>query len=225
MSVSEGFIVHLYTLIKLCYTKSLEWSKLIPDHKAKSSEITKLIPFTVSYQLSLRVFSDSCPLCWWCHPTIASSVSPFSSCPQSFQASGSFPKSQLFASVDQGIGASASVLPMNIQGWFPLGLASLISLLSKGLSRVFSSTTVEKQIFLFYLVASFLGKNMFCYSFSWRPKFPHIFNLRCLMGLNKAVNLKLAQIVSAVSLGRELIPFLYLRAKPEVEKHNLKHYF
>ena len=161
-------------------------------------------------------------------------VMPFNHCilcfpllilPSIFPSIRIFPMSRLFASVDQGIGASASVLPMNIQGWFPLGLDSLISLLSKRLSRVFSSTTVEKQMFLVFLVASFLGKNMLHYSFSWRPKFPHIFNLSSLMGLNKAVNLKLDQIVSVVSLRRELIPFLYLRAKPKVEKHNLKHYF
>ena len=82
---------------------------------------------------------NSCPLGWWCHPTISSSAVPFSSCLQSFPASGSFPMSQLFASGGQSIGASASalVLPMNIQDWFPLGLTGLISLQSKGLSRVF----------------------------------------------------------------------------------------
>ena len=92
--------------------------------------------------------SNSCPLSWWCHPTVSSSVAPFS-CPQSFPVSGSFPISQFFASGGQSIGASASasVLPMNIQGWFPLGLTGLISLLSKGLSRVFSSTTVQKYRF------------------------------------------------------------------------------
>ena len=90
------------------------------------------------------VCSNSCPLSQWCHPTISSSFVPFSSCLQSLPASGSFPMSQLFASGDQSIGASASasVLPMNIQGWFPLGLTGLISLQSKGLSRVFSNTTV-----------------------------------------------------------------------------------
>ena len=90
--------------------------------------------------------SDSCPLSQWCHPTISSSVTPFTSCLQSFPASGSFPVSGLFTSGGQSIGASASasVLPMNIQGWFPLGLTSLISLLSKELSRVFSSTTIWK---------------------------------------------------------------------------------
>ena len=96
--------------------------------------------------LSPGICSNSCPLSQWCHPTISSSGTPtiFSSCPQSFPALGSFPVSQLFTSGGQCIGASssASVLTMNIQGWFPLGLTGLISLLSKGLSKVFSSTTV-----------------------------------------------------------------------------------
>ena len=96
--------------------------------------------------LSLEVCSNSCPLTQWCHPTISSSVSPFS-CPQSFPASGSFPVSQLFASGGQSIGASASVLPMNIQGWFTLRLTGLISLLCKGLSWVSSSTTIQKHQF------------------------------------------------------------------------------
>ena len=89
-------------------------------------------------------YSNSCPLHWWCHPTTSSSVVPFSSCPQSFPASGSSQMSQLFASGGQSIGvsASASVLPMNIQDWFPLGWTDWISLLSKGLSRV-SKTTVK----------------------------------------------------------------------------------
>ena len=80
--------------------------------------------------------SNPCPLSWWCHPAISSSVVPFSSCPQSFPASGSFQMSQLFTSGGQSIGvsASASVLPMNIQDWFPLGLTDLISLRSEGLS-------------------------------------------------------------------------------------------
>ena len=94
-----------------------------------------------------RAYSNSCPSSQWCHPTISSSVVPFFSCPQSFPASGSFQMSQLFASGGQSVGvaASASVLPMNIQGWVPLGLTGLISLLSKGLSRVFSSTTIWKH--------------------------------------------------------------------------------
>ena len=89
--------------------------------------------------------SNSCPSSWWYHPTISSSVVPFSSCLQSFPASGSFPMSQFFASGGQSIGgsASASVLPMNIQDWFPLGLTGLISLPSKRLSRVFFNITFK----------------------------------------------------------------------------------
>ena len=97
-----------------------------------------------SLSLSPRVCSKSCPLCLWCHPIISSSVAPSSSCPQSFPAPVSFPMIWLFASGGQSIGALASVLPMNIQGWFPLKLTGLISLLSKGLSSIFSSTTVPK---------------------------------------------------------------------------------
>ena len=96
--------------------------------------------------LSSRVCSNSCSLSRWCHPTISSSVTHFS-CHQSFPASGSFPVSWLFASGSQSNGASASVLTMNIQGWFPSGLTGMISLLSKGLSRVFSITTVWKHQF------------------------------------------------------------------------------
>ena len=93
--------------------------------------------------------SNSCPSSWWCHPTISSSVISFSSCLQSFPASGSFPMSQFFARGGQNVGVSASVsvLPMNIQDWFPLGLTGWISLQSKGLSRVFFSTTVQKHQF------------------------------------------------------------------------------
>ena len=96
------------------------------------------------------ICSSSHPLSWWCHPTTSSSVTHFSSCPQSFSASGSFPMSRLFGSGGLSIGTSASllVLPMNIQSWFPLGLTGSISLLSKGLSRVFSSTTIWKNQFL-----------------------------------------------------------------------------
>ena len=95
------------------------------------------------------VHSNSCLSRWWCHPAISSSVVPFSSCPQSLPASGSFPMSQLFAWGGQstGVSASASVLPMNTQGWSPLGRTGWISLQSKGLSRVFSDTTVQKHQF------------------------------------------------------------------------------
>ena len=93
--------------------------------------------------------SNSCPSSRWCHPIVSSSVIPFSFCLQSFSASGSFLVSQFFASCLQSIGASASatILPMNIQGWFPLELTGLMSLHSKGLSRVFSSTTVRRHQF------------------------------------------------------------------------------
>jgi len=96
-----------------------------------------------------RACSNSCPSSRWCHPTISFSVIPFSSYLPSFPASGSFPGSQFFTSGDHSIGASAStlVLPMNIQDWFPLGLTGWISLQSKGLSRVFSNTTVQKPQF------------------------------------------------------------------------------
>ena len=95
------------------------------------------------------VYSNSCPSSRWCHPDISSSVVPFSSCPQSLPASGSFPISQLFAWGSQSIGvsASASVLPMNIHNWFPLGWTDWISLQSKGLSRVFSNTTGQQHQF------------------------------------------------------------------------------
>ena len=95
------------------------------------------------------VYSNSCPLRRWCHPTISSSVVPFSFCLQSFPAPGSFQMSQFFVSGGQSIGvsASASVLPMNIQDWLPLGWTGWISLQSKGLSRVFTNTTVQKHQF------------------------------------------------------------------------------
>ena len=89
--------------------------------------------------------SNSCPLSRWCHPTSSSSVVPFCSCLQSFPVSGSFLISLHFISCSQSTGASSSVLPMNIQDWFPLDLTGLISLQSKGLSRVFSNTTVQKH--------------------------------------------------------------------------------
>ena len=101
-------------------------------------------------------YSNSCPLSWWCHPTISSSVIPFASRLQSFPASGSFPMSQFFASGGQNIGvsASASVLPMNIQDWFLLGLTGWISLKAKGLSRVFfnSSKASILQSSAFFIV-------------------------------------------------------------------------
>ena len=100
--------------------------------------------------LSPRICANSCPWGQWCHPTILSSVIPFSSCLQSFLASGSFPMSWLFTSGGQSIRTSASVFPMNIRSWFPLGWTGLISLQSKGLSRVFSSTPVWKHQWLLW---------------------------------------------------------------------------
>ena len=118
--------------------------------------------------LSPEVCSNSCPLSR-CHPTISSTVAPFSSCPQYFPASGYFPMSWLFTSGGQSIGASASVsvLPTNIQSWFPLRWIGWISLQSKGLLRVFSNTTVQKHQFFdpqpslwstFYIHTRLLGK-------------------------------------------------------------------
>ena len=111
-------------------------------------------PWTAAWQASLsitnsEIYPNLYPSCWWCHPAISSSVVPFFSCTQSFPASGSFQMSQLFASGGQSIGVSdsAPVLPVNIWDWFPLGWTGWISLLSKGLSRVFSNTTVQKHQF------------------------------------------------------------------------------
>ena len=108
--------------------------------------------------------SNSCPLSQWCHPTSSSSVASFSSCLQSFPASGSFPMSQFFTSGSQSIGVSASTsgLPMNIQDWFPLGLAGLIFLQSKGLSRVFSNTIVQKHQFFSAIKKRGEQNNAFC---------------------------------------------------------------
>ena len=105
------------------------------------------VPVFLFFTISWSLLKPS-PLSQWCHPTISFSVTPFSSCHQSFLASGSFRMSQLSASGGQSIEASALVLPMNIQGWFPFGLTGLISLMWKGFSRVFSSTTVWKHQFL-----------------------------------------------------------------------------
>ena len=111
-------------------------------------------------------YANSCPLCLWCHPTISFSVIPFSSHLQSFPALGYFPMSQFFTSGGPSIGVSASVsvLPMNIQDWFPLGWTGWISLQSKGLSRVFSNTTVQKH--------QFFGSQLSVYSNSHMHTWP-----------------------------------------------------
>ena len=119
-----------------------------------------------------RADSNSCPLTQWCHPTISFSVVPFSSCLQSFPASGSFPESQFFASGVQSIrvSASASFLPMNIQDWFPLGWTGWISLQSKGLWRVFSNTTDQKH--QFFNAQSCLWSNSHIYT--WLLEKPYL---------------------------------------------------
>ena len=127
---------------------------------------------------SPRACSNSCPLSQWCHPTISSSVIPFSSCPLCSPASESFQMSQLFASGGQntGVSASASVLPMNIQDWFPLGWTGWISLQSKGLSRVFSNTTVQKH--QFFSVQLSLESNSHIHT--WLMEKPYLWLYRTL---------------------------------------------
>ena len=118
-----------------------------------------------------EVFWNSCPLSQWCHPTISSSVTPFSFGPQSFPASGSFPVSQLFASGGQmRASASASVLSVNVQGWCPLGWTGWISLQSKGLSRVFFSNTVfafRKQVHCILAILTPISASLHIHGSRW----------------------------------------------------------
>ena len=127
---------------------SVQFSRSVVSNSLKPHELQHARPPCPSP--TPRVHPNSCPLSRWCHPKISSSVIPFSSCPQSFPASGSFQMSQLFTSGGQSIAVSAStsVLPMNTQDWSPLGWASWISMQSKGLSGVFSNTIVQKYQFL-----------------------------------------------------------------------------
>ena len=120
----------------------LSWVRLFANRWTATRQASLSIP-------NPRVYTSSCPSSQWCHPAISSSVVLFSSCPQSLPASGSFPMSQLFPWGGQSIGdsASASVLPMNTQDSSPLGWTGCIFLQSKGLSRVFSNTTVQKHQF------------------------------------------------------------------------------
>ena len=129
------------------------------SYSVQFSSVTQLCPTLQPHELhharppchppTAGVYPNPCPLSQWCHPTISSTVLPFSSCPQSFPASGSFQRSQLFASGGQSIGVSASIwaLPKNTKDWSPLGWTGWISLQSKGLSRVFTNTTVQKHQF------------------------------------------------------------------------------
>ena len=151
------FILYLFPLSfaeKITSLKSVQFSAVsVVSDSLQPHELQHARP-PCPY-LTPGVPSNSCPLSWWCHPTISSSVVPFFPCLQSFPASGSFPVSQFFVSDGQNVGASASasVLPMNILDWFPLGLTGLIFLLSKGPSGLFSNTTIQK---LNSLVLSFL---------------------------------------------------------------------
>ena len=126
---------------------SVQFSHSVVSHSLQPHELQHARPPCPSP--TPGVYSNSCPWSWWCYPTISSSVTPFSSCLQSFPKTGSFQMNQLFASGGQriGVSASASVLPMNIQDWFPLGWTDWISLKSKRLSRVFSSTKIWKHKF------------------------------------------------------------------------------
>ena len=134
--------------IKYCYlSTSVQFSPSVVSDSLRLHEPQHARPLCASP--TPGVYPNTCPLSRWCHPTISSSVITFSSCPQSFSASGSFPTSQLFTLGGQriGVSASTSVLPMSIQDWSPLGWTGWISLQSKGLSRVFSNTTVQKREF------------------------------------------------------------------------------
>ena len=137
--LSKSFISNTY--------KSVQFSHSVVSDSLRSHEPEHARPPCPSP--TPRVYPNPCPLSRWCHPTISSSVIPFSSCPQSFPASGSFQMSQFFPSGGQSIGVSAStsILSMNTQSWSPLGWTGWISLQSKGLSRVFSNTTVQKHQF------------------------------------------------------------------------------
>ena len=129
------------------FRHSVQFSRSVMSNSLQPHELQHARPPCQSP--TARVHSNSHPSSWWCHPAISSSVVPFSSCPQSLLASEFFPVSQLFASSGQSIGVSASgsVLPKNTQDWSPLGWTGWISLQSKGLSRIFSNTKVQKHQF------------------------------------------------------------------------------
>ena len=151
--LSSAFWVNSMLCLLMLFP-SQSWRSDIQFRSFTQSCLTFCYPMDCSTRLPCtsptpRDCSDSCPSSQWCHPTISFSIVPFSSCFLSFPASGSFPMSQFFASCGQstGVSASASVLPMNIQDWSPLGWTGWISLQSKGLSRVCSNTTVQKHQF------------------------------------------------------------------------------
>jgi len=140
-------LIYVHQIIMLSTFSSVQFSRSIVSDSLQSHEPQHARPPCPSP--TPGVHPDPCPSSQWCHPAISSSVVPFSSCSQSFPASGSFLMSQLFASGGQNtvVSASTSVLPMNTQDWSPLGWTGWISLPSKGLSRVFSNTTVQKHQF------------------------------------------------------------------------------
>ena len=132
-------------ILKLDAGPSVQFSRSVVSDSLWAHELQHARPSCPSP--TPGVHPNSCPSSQWCHPTLSSSVIPFSSCPQSFPASASFPVSQFLESDGQSIGVSAStsILPVNTQDWSPLGWTGWISLQSKGLSRVFSNTTVQKH--------------------------------------------------------------------------------
>ena len=138
----------IFTLVKIFLFISVQFSHSVMSGSLRLYGLQHARPPCSSQ--TPGVYPNSCPLSQWCHPTTSSSIVPFSSCPQSFAASGSFPMSQHFASGGWSIGVSAStsVLPMNTQDWSPLGWTGWISLQPKGLSRVFSNITVQKHQFV-----------------------------------------------------------------------------
>ena len=138
-SLNIGFSIINCNMISVQFSHSVVSDSLQP-HEPQHARPHCPLP-------TAGVHPNACPSSWWCHPTISSSVVPFSSCRESFPASGSFQISQLFTAggLSIGVSASTSVLPMNTQDWSPLGWTSWISLQSKGLSRVFSNTTLQKH--------------------------------------------------------------------------------
>ena len=147
LNVVSSWYIHLTAFNHLLLFSSVQFSRSVKPDSLRPHESQHARPPCPS---PTPAYSSSCPLSrWCCHPTISSSVVPFSFHPQSFSASGSFPVSQFFSSGGQSIGVSAStsVIPMNTQDWSPLGWTGWIFLKSKGLSRVFSNTSVQKHQF------------------------------------------------------------------------------
>ena len=145
VTIINSTVLHTWKLFSRL--SSVQFSHSVVSHSVRPHRLQHTRPPCPSP--TPRAYSDSCPSSRRCHPTISFSVVPFSSCPQSFSVSESFQMRQFFTTNDQSmrVSASASVLPVNIQDWFPLGLTGWISLLSKWLLRVFSNTTVQKHQF------------------------------------------------------------------------------